>query len=149
MPVAFIHKSRHVANVKLNNSDTIKRGLSRCKACNSKRQATPALAAANAGFNLKQGADAIQVGQGDANGMVKNAVSCPSVRNTSRVEFQSPFFQKSGFRGWFLMGLLHMLVLRCACFLCKFRHSRRLCLCPMRTVLFELSWRCDWRGVTF
>ncbi len=73
MPVAFIHKSRHVGNVKLNNSDTIKRGLTRCKACNSKRQATPALAAANAGFNLKQGADAIQAGQGDANGMVKNA----------------------------------------------------------------------------
>ncbi|WP_090143190.1 hemagglutinin repeat-containing protein [Limnohabitans sp. DM1] len=32
-----------------------------------------ALAAANAGFNLKQGADAVQAGQGDANGMVKNA----------------------------------------------------------------------------
>ncbi|WP_228768307.1 hemagglutinin repeat-containing protein [Limnohabitans sp. DM1] len=32
-----------------------------------------ALAAANAGFNLKQGADAVQAGQDDANGMVKNA----------------------------------------------------------------------------
>ncbi|MGV0982938.1 MAG: hemagglutinin repeat-containing protein [Limnohabitans sp.] len=32
-----------------------------------------ALAGANAAFNLKQGADAIAAGQGDANGMVKNA----------------------------------------------------------------------------
>jgi filamentous hemagglutinin len=32
-----------------------------------------ALAGANAAFNLKQGADAINAGQGDANGMVKDA----------------------------------------------------------------------------
>ncbi len=37
------------------------------------------------------------------------------------------------------MGLLHLLVLRCACFLCNFMHSRRHFLCPVRTVLFELS----------
>ncbi|WP_146187760.1 hemagglutinin repeat-containing protein [Limnohabitans sp. T6-5] len=36
-----------------------------------------ALAAANAGFNLKQGADAIKAGQGDANGMVKTGATNP------------------------------------------------------------------------
>jgi hypothetical protein len=36
------------------------------------------------------------------------------------------------------MELLHFLVLRSACFLCKFKHSRRHDPCPMRTVLFGL-----------
>ncbi len=95
-----------------------------------------ALAAANAGFNLKQGADAIKAGQGDINGQVptgnknpdgtpemkdgnladKAGVSCPSVRHTLRVELQSPLFQNPVAWGWFLMGLLRFALLRCACF---------------------------------
>jgi hypothetical protein len=42
-------------------------------------------------------------------------VSCPSVRITFGTEFQPLFFQRSACRGWSLMGLLHLLVLRCAC----------------------------------
>ena len=34
-------------------------------------------------------------------------------------ESQPLFFQRSALRGWFLMGLLHLLLLRCACSLCK------------------------------
>jgi hypothetical protein len=36
-----------------------------------------ALAAANVGFNLKQGADALKAGQGDANGLVKTGAQNP------------------------------------------------------------------------
>ncbi|WP_158272886.1 hemagglutinin repeat-containing protein [Limnohabitans sp. T6-5] len=49
-----------------------------------------------------------------------------------------PVFSKSSCLGLFLMGWWACLVLRCACFLCKFRQSRRLCPCSTRTVLFEL-----------
>jgi hypothetical protein len=72
-------------------------------------------------------------------GIALSAVSCPSVRNTLCIEFQPLFFQRSASQGWFLMGLLHLLVLRCAFFLCNFRHSRRHLPCLTRTVLFELS----------
>jgi hypothetical protein len=65
-------------------------------------------------------------------------VSCPSVRNSFFAEFQPLFFQRPASLGWFLMGLLHLWALRCACFLCNFRHTRRHCPCPMRTVLFGL-----------
>ena len=65
-------------------------------------------------------------------------MSCPSVRNSFFAEFQRLFFQRPASLGWFLMGLLHLWVLRCACFLCNFRHTRRHCPWPMRTVLFEL-----------
>jgi hypothetical protein len=65
-------------------------------------------------------------------------VSGPSVRNSFFAEFQPLFFQRSASRSWFLMGLLHLLVLRCACFLSKFRHSRRLPPCPVRTVRLDL-----------
>ena len=67
---------------------------------------------------------------------VRGRFPCATRRNTLCVEFQPLFFQRPASLGWFLMGLLHLWVLRCVCFLCNFRHTRRHHPCPMRTVLF-------------